>query len=141
MLAPGDGSDHVQFIDASDVARFAVSVTENALSGGFNLAGPRLTWAEFMALLGARNVVWVPATIIRSQGVTEFELPLYRPAGGRRSSLMHVSNERAVGAGLTLSDPGTTVNAVRAWRRGRNIAPALSPERESALIRVSSQSC
>src|SRR5262249_44862145 len=45
MLAPGDGSDHVQVIDARDLARFTVKVTENALGGAFNLAGPRITWA------------------------------------------------------------------------------------------------
>jgi 2'-hydroxyisoflavone reductase len=87
--------------------------------------------------LGAREVVWVPREIIGAAGVTEFELPLYRPAGGRRSSLMHVSNERAVAAGLTLTDPAVTVREVRAWLRGREPAPALSAEREAALIAMS----
>jgi 2'-hydroxyisoflavone reductase len=48
MLAPGDGSDHLQFIDARDVARFTVGVIERNIAGSFNLAGPRLTWAEFI---------------------------------------------------------------------------------------------
>lgn len=43
MLAPGDGSDHVQFIDARDLARFTRTVIENELDGVFNLAWPRLT--------------------------------------------------------------------------------------------------
>ncbi|HUG89934.1 MAG TPA: NAD-dependent epimerase/dehydratase family protein, partial [Planctomycetaceae bacterium] len=137
LLAPGDGSDHVQFIDTRDVARFTRIGSENALSGSFNLAGPRLTWSEFLELLGARNVVWVPAEIIQAQGVTEFELPLYRRNGGPRSSLMHVSNARAVNAGLTLTDAAVTANDVRVWLRSQPLAPALSPEREAALIRCS----
>lgn len=138
MLAPGDGSDSVQFIDARDVARFTRIVCENALGGSFNLAGPRLTWAGFLTVLGARNVVWVSAEIIKAAGVTEFELPLYRPVGGPRSSLMHVSNARAVAAGLTLTDPVVTANDVRTWLSENDLLPALSPDREAALISIAS---
>jgi 2'-hydroxyisoflavone reductase len=136
MLAPGDGSDYLQFIDARDLARFTRAVCENALFGTFNIAGPRLTWAQFMTVLGARNVVWVSAEIIKAEGMTEFELPLYRPAGGPRSSLMHVSNERAVRVGLTLTDPQVTTDDVRTWLLGKNLPRLLSPEREATLIRI-----
>lgn len=136
MLAPGDGSDHLQFIDARDLARFTVAVIENNLSSSFNLAGPRLTWAEFMKVLDAQNIVWVRATIIKAVGVTEHELPLYRPDGGPRSSLMHVSNEQAVEAGLTLTAPTATVKDTQRWLQGNDLAPALSPEREAELIRI-----
>jgi 2'-hydroxyisoflavone reductase len=134
MLAPGDGSDFVQTIDARDVARFAQTVCEQALAGSYNLAGPRLTWADFMNILGATKVVWVPAEIFRQAGVTEFELPLYRPIGGPRSSLMHVSNDHARQAGLTLTDPAETVRDVRTWLENQDLRPALAPQREAALI-------
>jgi nucleoside-diphosphate-sugar epimerase len=137
MLAPGDGSDYLQTVDAGDLARFTRRVCEAGLAGSFNLAGPRLTWTDFMQILGAKNLVWVPNDIIASSRVTEFELPLYRSAGGRRSSLMHVSNDRAVAAGLTISDPRTTIANVRAWLCSCELAPALSPEREAALIQAS----
>ena len=139
MLAPGDGSDHVQVIDARDVAQFTRSVIEKNLSGVFNLAGPRLTWAEFMNLLGAERIVWVPAEIIKSAGLTFLELPLFRPERGARSSLMDVSNERARTAGLTLTAPEVTARDTRAWVQGRNLTAALSPEREAELIRVARQ--
>jgi len=137
MLAPGDGSDHVQVIDARDCARFVRIACENALRGAFNLAGPRLTWSDFMVTLGARAVTWVGKEIIAKSGITEFELPLYRATGGPRSSLMNVSNARAVGAGLVLSDLSATVRDVKNWLRVHRMAPALSPEREAALIAMS----
>lgn len=136
MLAPGNGADFVQFIDARDVARFVMRVSENALSGSFNLAGPRLAWKVLMTLLGAEEIVWVPAKILRDKRVTEFELPLYRPAGGPRSRLMHVSNEQAMAAGLTLTDPEVTVNDVRTWLVNADLSPALSREREAELISI-----
>lgn len=137
MLAPGDGSDFIQYVDAGDVARFTRTVCESGLDGAFNLAGPRLTWSGFVVTLGARNVVWVPKEALLAAGLTESELPLYRPAGGPRSNLMHVSNERAVAAGFTVTDPEATVQAVRNWLPLCDLAPALSPMREAALIEAS----
>ena len=136
MLAPGDGSDSVQVIDARDLARFTRTVLESDLGGAFNLAGPRLSWAEFLKVLGAQNLVWVSAGILRSAGVTFQELPLFRAERGPRSSLMDVSSERAQQAGLTLTDPAVTARDVRAWLAGRDLPLALSPEREAELIRV-----
>jgi 2'-hydroxyisoflavone reductase len=140
MLAPGDGSDYVQVIDARDLARFAVRVVEDDLSGAFNLVGPRITWAEFIQLLGAEHVVWVKTEILRSAGLTFHEqLPLFRPEHSARSSLMDVSNERARASGLTLTDPAITVRDTRAWSLGIDIAPTLSPEREAELIQIARQ--
>jgi 2'-hydroxyisoflavone reductase len=134
MLAPGDGSDHVQVIDVRDLARFVRTAIERDLGGSFNMAGPRLTWAEFIQILGPKSVVWVPAEIIAAAGLTFVELPLYRPEHGPRASLMDVSNERALAAGLTLTDPRATLQDVRAWLAGQDLPLALSPEREAELI-------
>jgi len=49
---------------------------------------------------------------------------------------MDVSNERARAAGLTLTDPALTAEDTRAWIRGKELIPALSPEREAELIRL-----
>ncbi|HEY0736292.1 MAG TPA: NAD-dependent epimerase/dehydratase family protein [Herpetosiphonaceae bacterium] len=135
MLAPGDGSDHVQVIDVRDLARFTQTVIENDIGGVFNMSGPRLTWAEFLRVLGAQNLVWVPAEILQSAGLTFVDLPLFRPEHGERSSLMDVSNERAQAAGLTLTDPADTAQAVREWLQGQDLPLALAPEREAELIR------
>lgn len=148
MLAPGDGRDHVQVIDARDVGRFSATAIERGLGGAFNLAGPRLPWANFLRVLGAEDPVWVPADVVRAQGVTEFELPLFRPERGPRSGLMDVSAERALAAGLELTPPHVTARDTRAWlvereqaaqdgrSRAARLDPALAPEREAELIRI-----
>jgi 2'-hydroxyisoflavone reductase len=136
MLAPGDGSDHVQFIDAHDFARFTRTVIENDVSGAFNLAGTRLKWVEFMTVLGAQDLVWVNAEIIKSAGLKINELPLYRPERGALSGLMDVNNERAIRAGLSVTDPAVTIQKTRDWLISSDLAPALSPEREAELIRI-----
>lgn len=133
MLAPGDGSDHLQMIDARDLARFATRVIEYDVPGIVNLAGPRFTWSTFMQRLGVTNPTWVSAATINAANVTEFELPLYRHERGPRSGLMDIDNSRAFAAGLTLTDPASTLRDTQAWMSGKVFEPALSPEREQEL--------
>jgi 2'-hydroxyisoflavone reductase len=136
MLAPGDGSDHVQVIDARDLARFVCTVVEHDLAGTFNVSGPRLTWSEFLGVLGAERPVWLDADAIRAAGVSEFELPLFRPERGPRSGLMDVCNARALAAGLTLHDAAETAQHARSWIGRCRLAPALTPQREAELLRA-----
>lgn len=137
MLAPGDGSDHLQMIDARDLARFATRVIKHGVPGIFNLAGPRFTWSTFMELLGVTNPTWVSAATINAANVSEHELPLYRHERGPRSGLMDIDNARAVSEGLTLTDPESTLASVRAWMQGRALESVLSADREAALIAAS----
>lgn len=139
MLAPGDGSDHLQVIDVRDLARFTVRVIEGALGGVFNLVGPRLSWSVFMQVLGAEQVTWVSTQILEAQGVTSQELPLFRPEHGPLSSLMDVSPDRILAAGLTLTDPAVTVRDTRAWSEGAHLTPAFIPEREAAVLSAARQ--
>jgi 2'-hydroxyisoflavone reductase len=136
MLAPGDGADFVQVIDARDLARFTRTVLERDLGGAYNLAGPRFSWAQFLRLLGAERPVWVAADRLEAAGLTFRELPLFRRAGGPRSSLMEVNAERALAAGLAWTDPAVTARDTRAWLAGKSLPSALSPEREAALLRA-----
>jgi 2'-hydroxyisoflavone reductase len=134
MLAPGEGSDYLQVVDARDVAGFIKRVCERQIYGTFNLAGHRLTWSDFIGLLRARDIAWVAGTVLAEAGVTESELPLYRANGGPRSGLMHIDNRRALAAGLELTETADTIHHVREWLRGRDDQPALSPRREAELI-------
>ena len=139
MLAPGDGSDHLQVIDVRDLARFAVQVVEDKLQGVFNLVGPRFSWSAFMQALGAEQVTWVSTEVLEAQGVTSQELPLFRPEHGPLSSLMDVSPDRILAAGLTLTDPAVTVRDTRAWSEGAHLTPPFTPEREAAVLSASRQ--
>lgn len=132
MLAPGDGSDHVQVIDARDLARFTVKVIEKGIAGPFNLAGARLTWKEFMRELRPESAVWVPAKLL--EDLDPAVLPLYRPERGAYAGLMDVSNDKAAAAGLTLTPISATIRDTRAWLEGRDLPLALPPAREAELI-------
>lgn len=134
MLAPGGGHDHVQVVDARDIARFMVSVVENDVHGTFNMAGPRMTWSTFMQTLGVATATWVPSEVIRTAGVTSAELPLFVEDDAPYCGIMDVSAARAAAAGFTVTDPATTIADTAAWLREAPVKPALSAERERELI-------
>ena len=143
MLAPGDGTDHLQMIDVRDLARFVVTVLAGDLRGAFNLAGPRLRWSRFVELLAPSHHVWVPAALLQSAGLSFQELPLYRPEKSALAGLMDVSHHRAQAAGLQLTDPLQTLQDVRAEVQTHGpypgspsspSRPLLTLEREAALI-------
>ncbi len=134
MLGPGDGDDHVQALDVRDLAGFVMLALERGLAGPFDLAGPRVTWREFLATLGAHELRWVPAPLLAAEGLTYNELPLYRPEHGPRAGLMDVSAARALDAGLVLTPLATTLADLRASLGNREIPLALDPAREAALL-------
>lgn len=134
MLAPGDGTDHVQVVDGRDVARFARIALEKSLHGAYGLAGVRMTWAEFMTVIGAEALVWVPNEILEAAGLEFDQLPLHRPERGTYAGLMDICNDKARAAGFTITDPAVTAADTRAWLATQAYAPPLSPEREAELI-------
>lgn len=134
VLAPGDGTDHVQVIDGRDLARFTVRVVEESIGGVFNLAGPRLSWNEFLEVLGITQPVWVPRHDLDTHDLGFRELPLYIPEHDAQGGLMDISNDRAVATGLTLTDPAMTARDTRSWSKGAGLTYALSAEREAGVL-------
>ncbi|GGO36655.1 NAD-dependent epimerase/dehydratase family protein [Deinococcus humi] len=134
VLAPGDGSDFLQVIDARDMARFTVKVVEDGIAGIFNLAGPRISWADFMELLGVSEPRWVDGKTLEANGLGARELPVYLPEHSEQGGLMDVDNSRAIAAGLTLTDPAVTARDTREWSKDADLNYALTPEREAGIL-------
>lgn len=139
MLAPGQGDDQLQVLDVRDLAQFVVTVLANDLAGVYNLAGPRLSWRDFIALLGVRQPVWVPAALLQAAALDFNQLPLWRPAGSPRAGLMDVDATRALADGLRLRAPAATLADVRTACQGQPWTPALAPDVEAALVQAARQ--
>lgn len=136
VLAAGEDRDHVQVIDARDLARFAVRVVEDRTGGTFNVAGPRVTWRAFLELLGVQDVVWTTPERLEAVGASPHELPIHLPSDGPQGGVMDMDATRALAAGLTLTDPAATARDTRAWSRDAGLGYALTPEREAELLRA-----
>lgn len=128
VLAPGDGTDPIQIIDARDIAEWTIRVAEQGNGGTFNATGPRspMTMAEQLhgirgALPGNLDVrfTWVPSTFLAEQQVAPWsEMPTWIPSSDAESVISKTNIARALAAGLTFRSLATTTLDGMAWFNG-----------------------
>ncbi len=148
VLAPGDGSDPVQIIDARDLAEFIVHMAEAQTGGAFNAAGPDYKLSFEAMLHGIRAVTgvaaelnWAPAEFLAEQGINPWsDMPVWIPSQGAYAGFSARSNAKAIAAGLTFRPFADTVAATLAWfreqprERQAEIRAGISAEREGEVL-------
>ncbi len=147
VLAPGDGTDHVQIVDVRDLGRFLVDLIEQEASGTYNATGPNspLTMAE--TLYGIKAVTstdvsfrWVDADFLREQKVGGWiEMPLWVYPGPETLGFSDWDCSKAIAAGLNFRPLADTARDTLAWWKARpGDAPALraglAPDKEEAVL-------
>lgn len=148
VLAPGDGKDRVQIIDARDVAEFTVRQAEGRALGAFNAAGPDYSLNMEAMLYGIRAVTgvpaklhWAPSEFLSEQRVSPWsDLPVWIPSTGDYAGFASRSNAKAIAAGLTFRPLADTVSATLDWfqaqpeERQAQLRAGLSAEREAEVL-------
>lgn len=125
ILAPGDGSDFVQVIDARDLAEWTIRMAENGTRGTFNATGPAapMTMAEMLAGIRAAfngdkqlSITWVPADFLAEQSVRPWaDMPTWLPKSDPEHVISKTSVVRAIEAGLTFRPLTTSAADAQAW--------------------------
>jgi len=152
VLAPGDGKDNVQLIDARDLAEWTIRVVENGTTGTFNAAGPKspMTMAQQLDAIKAAvpegknaQLTWVPAEFLSGQKVTPWgDMPTWIPRTDPDYAGANANNRRAVAAGLTFRPLASTAvdalewfNALPEQTRTQLVKGAgIDAEREKAVL-------
>jgi 2'-hydroxyisoflavone reductase len=148
VLAPGDGRDPVQVIDARDLAEWTIRRVEDRTFGTFNATGPayRLTMADLLcgiraATTAGAELTWVPAAFLEEQGAQPWsDLPVWIPAGPETSGFGTRKIDRALAAGLTFRPQAKTALDTLAWwetlpaERRETLRAGLKPEREREIL-------
>ncbi len=135
VLAPGDGSDPLQFVDARDLAEWTIRLAEARALGTYNAMGPAATLTTQGLLEGVRTavassarLVFVPTAFLEQQKVAAWsDMPVWVPAQGDTAGFGRRSNARALRAGLTFRPLATTARDTLAWFR------TLPPDRQKGL--------
>jgi len=135
VLAPGDGTDPVQFVDARDLAEWTIRLAEQRTFGVFHATGPahELTMAGLLRDIGRAihaeaKPVWVPADFLEAQKVSAWsDMPVWVPGQGESAGFARLNVHKAIGAGLNYRPLAQTAADTLAWFRQQ---PA---ERQSAL--------
>ena len=147
VLAPGSGSDPVQFIDARDLAKFLVTVVEDKLMGTFNATGPaqKLTIRELLEACkrGSQSdarFVWVDSKFLEDEKVSAWsDLPVWA-GSGPDNAFAQIDCRRAIAKGLTFRPAEETARDTLSWwrtlpeeRRAKQ-RTGLTAERETAVL-------
>ena len=148
VLAPGDPSDPVQFIDARDLAEWTIRMAEQGATGVYNATGPAkpLTIGSMLdgiksALNSNAKFVWVNADFLEKQTVEPWsDMPVWVPPRGEEGGLGSVSIRRALDKGLTFRPLAVTARDTLAWfksqpkERQEKLKAGLSLEREADVL-------
>jgi 2'-hydroxyisoflavone reductase len=148
ILAPGDGSDPVQFIDVRDLAEWTIRVAEERTTGVFNASGPArpITMDQMLAGIAQGihvhpNLIWAPTTFLQENKVSHWgDMPVWIPGQGETFGFHRRDIGRAIAAGLTYRPLPLTAADTLAWlrtlpgERRAKLRAGLTPERETALL-------
>ena len=148
VLAPGDGSDPVQFIDARDLAEWTIRVAESRTFGTFNATGPELPIKMRDMLTGIAaavhadaRIAWVPTGFLEAQKVAAWsDMPVWVPGQGDSAGFARRSIRKALARGLTFRPLAITASDTLAWfkqqpaERQAKLKAGLPPEREVDLL-------
>jgi len=150
VLAPGDGSDPVQFIDARDLAEWTIRMCERRQFGTFNATGPARQITMKAMLEGIATGVrtkpayrWVPTDWLQAHKVSAWiDLPVWVPGKGDTTGFARRSIAKALAAGLTFRPlPQTAADTLAWWLkqppdRQTKMKAGLTPERETELLKA-----
>ncbi|HEV7237964.1 MAG TPA: NAD-dependent epimerase/dehydratase family protein [Thermoanaerobaculia bacterium] len=148
VLAPGNPTDPVQFIDARDLAEWTIRVVEQKTFGTYNAVGPahRLSVAEMLYGIKAvttagAQFTWVPASFLEEQKVAPWsDMPVWVPATGEYAGFGSISIKRALDAGLTFRPLADTAKATLEYHESRDaerkakFRAGIKPEREAEVL-------
>jgi 2'-hydroxyisoflavone reductase len=149
VLAPGDGTTRVQYIDARDLAKWLALVVERRTMGTYNALGPAqpITMKEVVDACNAAagnkaTVTWVDAQFLDKQEVHGWsDMPLWIDPVGEMAGFGTQSNARAVAAGLTFRPILDTAKDTLAWlatlpdaERTKVASSGISAEREQKVL-------
>lgn len=148
VLAPGDGTDPVQFIDARDLAEWIIRLAETRAGGTFNATGPArpILMKDFLGGVAAGvrarpDLKWVPTSFLQDHRVQAWsDQPVWIPGQGETAGFHRRSIARALKAGLTFRPLPLTAGETLAWfgtlpaERQARLRSGLTPARETALL-------
>jgi 2'-hydroxyisoflavone reductase len=148
VLAPGDGSDPVQIIDARDLAEWTIRMAEARILGTFNATGPEhpllmkgMLTGIAAAIHADAKPIWVPTDFLESEKVEAWsDMPVWIPARGDTAGFAKRSIRKALGAGLTFRPLDTTAADTLAWfkqqpaERQAKLKSGLTSAREAEIL-------
>jgi 2'-hydroxyisoflavone reductase len=147
VLAPGNQSDPVQFIDARDLAEWTIRMAEEGATGIYNATGPaaRLTIKGMLdgiktGLGSNATFTWAPANFLEKEKVAPWsDMPVWVPPA-EEGGMSDVSIKHALEHGLTFRPLAETTRDTLTWfkslpkERQEKLHAGLTKERGAEVL-------
>lgn len=147
VLAPGEPTDPVQFIDGRDLAEWTIRMVEKRETGIYNATGPDKALGVGAMLEGIKaanksnaNFTWVNTDFLEAQKVAPWsDMPVWVPPRGEEGGMGRISIQKAVGKGLTFRPLAETARDTLAWFKAQpperqKLKAGISAEREAEVL-------
>jgi 2'-hydroxyisoflavone reductase len=149
VLAPGNGSTPVQYIDGRDLGAWIVRAIEDRTVGTMNALGPEhhTTMRDVLdacnAALGNKaQLTWVDAEFLDKQGVEAWsEMPMWIDNKDDYAGFGTLSNAKAVKAGLRFRPIAQTAKDTLAWldtlpadEKAKARSTGIKPDKEAKVL-------
>ena len=154
ILCPGLPDQPLQYIDARDLAGFAIDAAGAGHSGPFNVVsrrghatmGSMLESCRSVAGAAGATMAWIEPAAIAAAGIEPWtELPIWLPEDHEYAAMHDADVERAYAAGLRCRPVADTVRDTWHWLAGLDGPPPLregaapsgvAPEQEHAVLQA-----
>lgn len=154
ILAPGDGSDFIQYIDVRDLAEWMIYCLEQQVLGIYNAQsnGEDITIGQLLKTCVAKlnpkaELVWVPATFLEQHEVAAWqEMPTWIPPKGEYAGSGTMSSKKAYANGLKERPMEMVVKDCYDWfvslpqERQAKLRAGISLEKEQKVLKAWSES-
>jgi 2'-hydroxyisoflavone reductase len=148
VLAPGNPTDPVQFIDARDLAEWIIRMAEQGTVGTFNAVGPKekrgIGWMLDEIKKATRSnaqFTWADADFLQQQKVRPWaDMPVWVPPRGEELGFSTISTKKALAKGLTFRPLTDTTQVTLEWfhqqaaDRQAKLRAGLTAEREKEVL-------
>ncbi|MGZ5019128.1 MAG: NAD-dependent epimerase/dehydratase family protein [Chthoniobacterales bacterium] len=148
VLAPGNPSDPVQFIDARDLAEWTIRMVEKGAVGTYNATGPDkpLSMGDMLngiktSLKANAKFTWADADFLEAHKVSPWsDMPVWVPPRGEDGGMSRTSIKKALADGLTFRPLDATARDTLAWfktlpaDRQEKMKAGLTAEREKEVL-------
>ncbi len=147
VLAPGNPSDPVQFIDGRDLAEWVIRMVEQRETGIYNATGPAKTLGVGAMLEGIKDAnnskatfTWVDADFLEARKVAPWsDMPVWVPPRGEDGGMGRINIQKALAKGLTFRPLAVTARDALAWFKSQpaerqKLNAGIKPEREAEVL-------
>ncbi len=150
VMAPGNPTDPVQFIDVRDLAQWMIHLVEQKTAGIFNANGPNSPTNIAELLYGCKAVTggdarftWVDADFLEEHQIAAWSaMPVWIPPSEGYEGFHRVSCAKAIKNGLNCRPLAETVHDTLDWfhknRTGKKarLRSGIAPDREVAVLKA-----